>query len=296
MSRKERRVGIIGGTGLGQALTGEHGGEEHNIDTPFGEPSGPIITTEIEGVPAAIVARHGAGHMLNPSSVPYQANIYALRKMGVRHIIASGACGSLAEEIEPRHLIVPDQVIDKTFKRSNSFFDGHLAVHVDFAYPFCEQLRDLLIAAAREVGTTVHEGGTYVCMEGPQFSTRAESQMHQAWGGHLVGMTCMPEAKLAREAEMCYALLALATDYDCWRPHAGSVDKHQLMNEIIANVNAATEYAVVVIRQAVAGAGELLEDDCEHHRALELGMWSDKEKITDPTWKKLRLLIEAYVF
>ena len=295
MSKVTERIGIIGGTGLGQALTQQEGGEEHEVSTPFGDPSGPIILAEIESVPVAILARHGEGHMLNPSSVPYQANIYALKEMGVRHIIASGACGSLVEEIAPRHLVIADQVIDKTFKRPNSFFDGHLAVHVDFAYPFCDQLRNLLIRAAADVGTTVHETGTYVCMEGPQFSSRAESLMHRGWGGHLVGMTCMPEAKLAREAEMCYALVALATDYDCWRVHEGDVDKHQLMNEIIANVNAATEYAVALIRKAVAGAGELLGADCEHHHALELGIWSDKEMITDPTWKKLKGLIAKYV-
>ena len=296
MNKVMRRIGIIGGTGLGQALTQNSDGEEHDISTPFGPPSGPIITSKIDSVPVAILARHGAGHMLNPSCVPYQANIYALKKMGVAHIIASGACGSLVEEIQPRHLVIPDQVIDKTFKRANTFFDHHLAVHVDFAYPFCQQLRNVLIDTAAGLECTSHDKGVYVCMEGPQFSTRAESQMHRAWGGHLIGMTCMPEAKLAREAEMCYALVALATDYDCWRPHQGSTDKHQLINEIIANVNAATESAVTLIKKTVVAAADLLHTDCEHHRALELGIWSDKEKITDPTWKKLSLLIEKYVF
>ena len=288
------RIGIIGGSGLGDALTLQAGGTAVAVDTPFGEPSAPIITTEIESVPVAFLSRHGLGHMLSPSSVPYRANIYALKKLGVTHIIASGATGSLAEQIEPRHLVVPDQLIDKTFRRVGSFFEGELAVHVDFAYPFCQKLRQSLLDAAEAVDTTVHDGGTYLCMEGPQFSTRAESILHRSWGAQLVGMTCMPEARLAREAEMCYALVALPTDYDCWKEHPGDRDKHALMNEIIANLNAATENAIKLIKAAIGRTAELLDTDCEHQRALELGIWSDKNRITDPTWHKLKLLIEKY--
>jgi len=289
------RIGIIGGSGLAQALTQTTTGTEHTMDTPFGEPSGPIITSEIDSVPIAFLARHGAGHMLNPSVVPYRANIHALKQLGVTHIIASGACGSLQQQIEPRHLVIPDQIIDKTFKRDNSFFDGHLAVHVDFAYPFCQQLRELLLSTADSVNTTVHSSGTYVCMEGPQFSTRAESLLHQSWGAHLIGMTVMPEAKLAREAEICYAMVALPTDYDCWRQHSGSADKHSLMTEIIGNLNDATENAIKLISAAVSKAAPLLEQTCQHHRALELAIWSDKQQITDPTFNKLQLLIDKYV-
>ena len=290
-----RRIGIIGGSGLGDALAQQTAGTEQQIDTPFGAPSGPILTTEIDSIPIAFLSRHGAGHMLNPSVVPYRANIYALKKLGVTHIIASGACGSLVEEIAPRELVIADQVIDRTFKRANSFFDGYLAVHVDFAYPFCQSMRQLLLDAAGSIDVKVHNSGTYVCMEGPQFSTRAESLLHRDWGGHLIGMTCMPEAKLAREAEMCYALVALPTDYDCWKPHQGDTDKHSLMSEIIENLNVATENAIKLIKAAVSQAGPLLEATCEHHKSLELGIWSDKNNITDPIWDKLNLLIEKHV-
>ena len=295
MAHKQRRIGIIGGSGLGPALAQATNGVENDIDTPFGKTSAPVITTEFESIPIAFLARHGVGHMFNPSSVPYRANIYALKQLGVTHIIASGACGSLAEHIEPRHLVVPDQVIDKTFKRANSFFDGDLAVHVYFAYPFCEQIRRLLLDAAESVQTKVHPDGTYICMEGPQFSTRAESLLHQSWGAHLIGMTCMPEAKLAREAEICYGLLALPTDYDCWKPHAGDKDKHSLMKEIIENLNAATENAIKLIQAAIKNAAPLLEADCEHQHSLEMAIWSDKTYIIDPVWKKLDLLIHNYI-
>lgn len=295
MSNHIKRVGIIGGSGLGQALGRQMDGQAHDIETPFGTPSAPIVTGELEGVEIAFLARHGAGHMLNPSSVPYRANIYALKELGVTHIIASGAVGSLVEEIAPRDLVIPDQVIDKTFKRANSFFDGLLAVHVDFAYPFTEELRQLLLGVANEVATTVHASGTYVCMEGPQFSTRAESLMHRQWGGHLIGMTAMPEAKLAREAEICYALVCLPSDYDCWKPHDGHADKHALMAEIIENLEAATQNAIALIKAALKKISPLLETPHEHHSALEMGIWSEKSLITDPIYNKLRLLIEKYL-
>lgn len=290
-----KRLGIIGGSGLGQALARQMEGQVHDLETPFGAPSAPMVTGQLEGVEIAFLARHGAGHMLNPSSVPYRANIYALKQLGVTHIIASGAVGSLVEEIAPRDLVIPDQVIDKTFKRANSFFDGHLAVHVDFAYPFTEELRQLLISVADQVDTTVHSSGTYVCMEGPQFSTRAESLLHRQWGGQLIGMTAMPEAKLAREAEICYALVCLPTDYDCWKPHDGQMDKHALMAEIIENLEAATQNAIDLITAAVKNIAPLLEAPHEHHHALEMGIWSDKSRITDPMYDKLSLLIEKYI-
>jgi len=295
VSTELKRLGIIGGTGLGQALMQQTSGTEEFLDTPFGAPSGTVITTKWHSAPIVFLARHGQGHMLNPSSVPYQANIHAFKQLGVTHIIASGACGSLVEEIAPRDLVIPDQIIDKTYKRANSFFDGDLAVHVDFAYPFCEKLRQLLISAASSLDTKIHKSGTYVCMEGPQFSTKAESMMHRSWSAQLIGMTCMPEAKLAREAEMCYALLALATDYDCWKPHPGDKDKHALMNEIIENVHAATENALKLISKAVEMIAPVLESPCEHHQALELGIWSDKNEITDPIHEKHELLIAKYI-
>jgi len=295
VAKPVKRIGIIGGSGLGQALASQTRGVEVDVDTPFGSPSAPIVTAEIDSIPVAFLARHGKGHLLNPSSVPYRANIYALKSLGVSHIIASGACGSLQESIRPADLVIADQVIDKTFKRANSFFDDHLAVHVDFAYPFCQQMRKALLGVARQVPTTVHENGTYVCMEGPAFSTRAESLLHQSWGAHLIGMTCMPEAKLAREAEMCYALVALPTDYDCWKPHDGDTDKHLLMKEIVQNLQRATENAIRLIMLALPAIADLRKATCEHQKALEMAIWSDKNHVTDPTWNKLKLFIEKYL-
>ena len=221
------KIGIIGGSGLGDAVCGG-GGRAVSVDTPFGATSGPMIESEWNGVSVALLNRHGPGHLINPSMVNYRANIYALKAVGCTHIIASGAVGSLREEIKPKDLVVPDQVIDKTFRRTPTFFDEGLAVHIELASPFCPVLRKHLLSCADSVSTTVHDGGTYVCMEGPAFSTRAESEMHRAWGGDLIGMTCMPEARLAREAENAYALVALPSDYDCWRPQPADLDKHEL--------------------------------------------------------------------
>ncbi len=194
-------IGIIGGTGLGEALFGQAGGQEHRLDTPFGPPSAPIRIVDWHGAQVALLQRHGDGHRFNPSQVPYRANIYALKALGVTHIIASGAVGSLRAKIAPRHLVIVDQVIDKTYRRTPTFFDEGLAVHVELAEPFCPQLRSVLQSVAAKADTTVHPQGTYICMEGPAFSTVAESRMHQTWGGDVIGMTAMPEARLAREAE-----------------------------------------------------------------------------------------------
>jgi len=295
MATETGRIGIIGGSGLGAALGSRVSGREHYPDTPFGKPSGPIVAGELEGIPIAFLSRHGPGHTLCPSAVPYRANIWALKQLGTTHIIASGATGSLVEEIAPRDLVICDQVIDKTWRRDQTFFDQGLAVHVDFAYPFCERLRRHLLATARRLDLkNVHPSGTYVCMEGPQFSTRAESLWHRQMGGHLIGMTCMPEAKLAREAEMCYALVALPTDYDCWRPHAGDPDKHSLLREIIDNLNAATENAITLITAAIKNAAELLRQPCEHHRALELAIWSDRQEVPPAVRERLDLLLGKY--
>ena len=283
-------LGIIGGTGLGEALGTLGAGKSHDVDTPFGRPSGPIVMTEIGGVPVALLARHGDGHLLNPSQVPYRANIFALKKLGVTHILASGAVGSLREELAPRQLVIPDQVIDKTFRRPGTFFD-ELAVHVEFAVPFCPSLRNLLVKGTTGLPVRVHQGGTYVCMEGPQFSTRAESEMHRAWGASLIGMTAMPEARLAREAEICYALVALPTDYDCWRPHAQGLDQAKLLEEIIGNVKAATQNAVELIRRVIPGVPALADKGCACQSALALAIWSDRARISPAVRQKLAPLL-----
>ncbi len=287
-------IGIIGGTGLGESLGVLGAGQSHSIDTPFGPPSGPVITTQIAGIPCALLSRHGEGHVLGPSSVPFRANIFALKTLGVTHILASAAVGSLREQIAPRELVLPDQVIDKTFCRPNSFFDG-LAAHVEMAMPFCPTLRSLLSRVGATLPVKLHSRGTYVCMEGPQFSTRAESEMHRAWGADLIGMTLMPEAKLAREAEICYAAVALATDYDCWRKRPDDEDKLRLLEEIIGNVKAATQNALSLIAHAIPHVAAQMATPCDCQSALKLAIWSDHRYITDETRARLHPLIGKYV-
>ena len=274
------RIGIIGGSGLGDAL-GVESGRRCDLDTPFGAPSSPIVLTAWSGVEIAILQRHGEGHLLSPDRVPYRANIFALKQLGVTHVVASGATGSLREQIKPGHLVVPDQAIDKTHGREATFYEG-AAVHVEMANPFCPVMRRWLLAASERLeDTTVHGAGTYVCMQGPAFSTRAESLMHRSWGGDLIGMTCMPEAKLAREAEMAYALVALPTDFDCWRPRADGGGAEELLAEIIGNLEAATAASIRLIRTALDDVALLTEAPSPSHDALKLAIWSDKSKI-DP--------------
>ncbi len=270
------RIGIIGGTGLGESLGAFGRGKLNDVDTPFGKPSAPIVTMEVEGVPVALLARHGEGHRFNPSFVPYRANIYAL------------------EKIAPKNLVIADQVIDKTFRRASTFFE-EFAVHIDFAAPFCPTLRKLLQEAGRASPARVHDRGTYVCMEGPQLSTRAESELHRAWGADLIGMTVMPEAKLAREAEICYALVALPTDYDCWKPSPGDLDKVQVIEEILRNLKEATQNATDLIRRTLPAAGALDDAPCSCRSALSLGIWSSRKQIPDDVRQRLRLLLGKYL-
>ena len=334
------KIGLIGGTGLGQALAAASAeGTRHEIDTPFGRPSDAIIETTWAGVPVLILSRHGPGHLLNPSQVPFRANLFALKRLGCTHVLASGAVGSLREEFKPRDLVIPDQVIDKTFRRPGTFFEN-AAVHVEFAEPFCPVLRQILLdaAASREgeapseppregsatdqpaVGNpqspmpaepptpnpepfSVHPRGCYVAMEGPAFSTRAESLMHRLWGGDLIGMTAMPEAKLAKEAELPYALVALVTDYDCWRhkptttpADAPAADPHELLKEILANVRAATANAVALMKRAVELMAQRRDAlaACPARRALELAVWSDKSRIDPAEVQRLAPLWMRY--
>jgi len=318
----EFRIGLIGGSGLATSLQSQTSGTRHEIQTPFGNPSDAILETNWSGVPILFLSRHGPGHTLNPSQVPYRANIFALKMLGCTHILASGAVGSLRDEFKPRDLVIPDQIIDKTSKRAATFYD-RAAVHVEFAEPFCPVLRRILLDAstnpskpgAEAAGDapgpssmtpfSVHDRGCYVAMEGPAFSTRAESLMHRLWGGDLIGMTAMPEAKLAKEAEISYALIALVTDYDCWRrppsiakpadEESQGADAQTLLQEIIANLQAATDNAVALMKRAVelmATRRELLES-CPAQSALKLAIWSDRSKIPidevqrlSPLWMK----------
>ncbi|HYE21522.1 MAG TPA: MTAP family purine nucleoside phosphorylase [Tepidisphaeraceae bacterium] len=331
------KIGLIGGTGLGQALTESVSADavrRHEVETPFGPPSDAILETTWAGVPVFILSRHGAGHLHNPSRVPFRANLFALKQLGVTHILASGAVGSLREEFRPRDLVVPDQIIDKTFRRAGTYFDK-AAVHVEFAEPFCPVLRGVLLEAGSGVRVqgsgnaavaggsdpepsalnpepfAVHDRGCYVCMEGPAFSTRAESLMHRLWGGDLIGMTAMPEAKLAKEAEIAYALVALVTDYDCWRNKPQRViptdapgasvpdhakDPHELLTEILGHLKVATANAVSLIKRAVeiiaADPGRVAS--CPAHRALELAIWSDKSRIDPAEVQRLAPLWMKY--
>ena len=288
-------IGLIGGTGLGETIFGQAGGTERVIETPFGPPSGPIRIVEWHGAEVALLARHGDGHLLNPSHVPYRANIYAFKTLGVTHVIAGGAVGSLREHIKPRDLVIVDQIIDRTCRRTPTFFDDGLAVHVEFADPFCPDLRKVLLSVADSSADTVHDKGTYVCMEGPAFSTRAESHMHRAWGGDVIGMTALPEAKLAREAEMSYAMIALATDYDCWRPHEPGSTGQELLTEIMGHLKVATANAAALMRAAVAALVERPPATSAAHDALRLAIWSDRTKITPEVARKYGPLLSRHI-
>lgn len=284
-------IGIIGGTGLGDILT-EHITDQTTVDadTPFGKPSSAITIGAMGKNKIAFLNRHGPGHIYNPSKVPYAANIFALKQLGVTSLITSCAVGSLQDTIRPKDLIIPDQFIDKTFKRQNTFFDGLGAVHCEFSHPCCERLRTVIIAAAENINVTTHSKATYVCMEGPQFSTRAESLMHKAWGADLIGMTALPEAKLAREAQMCYALIALASDYDCWKEHDITKGKFALLEEIIDNVTAATMNAIELVRAVLNSNEQLCDDSCPCRNSLELALWTKQENIDPQKRKELDVL------
>lgn len=288
-------IGVIGGTGLGEALFGETGGEEHNLDTPFGRLSSPVRVVTWHGLDVALLARHGAGHVFNPAQVPYRANLYALKALGVTHVLASGAVGSLRAEIKPRDLVVVDQIIDQTYRRTPTFFDEGLAVHVEFAEPFCPQLRRLLLSAAGKVGTTVHPRGTYVCMEGPAFSTVAESNLHRTSGGDLIGMTALPEAKLAREAEMSYALVALVTDFDCWKAHEPGKDRQALLAEIIGHLQAATANAIALLRAAIEAFAAAPPGPSPIHTGLDLAVWTERARITPAVRQRYGVLLERWL-
>jgi 5'-methylthioadenosine phosphorylase len=289
----EGLVGVIGGSGLGEALL-EHitDARQENIDTPFGDPSGPIIVGRLGDRQIAYLNRHGEGHTLPPSEVPYAANIFALKKLGVTTLIASGAVGSLAERLAPKQLAVVDQFIDKTFRRQSSFFGKMGAVHCELSHPCCQRLRQAVLNAGNEIEAYVHDGATYICMEGPQFSTRAESLMHRTWGGDIIGMTAMPEAKLAREAQMCYVLIALVSDYDCWREHDVSVGKLDLLKEIIGNLTAATLNAIELIKKVLEYDGDLCSEDCDCRKSLELAVWTKPEALNETQRQQLEVLFE----
>jgi 5'-methylthioadenosine phosphorylase len=222
------------------------------VRTPFGAPSDRLVIGRLGDVSVAFLPRHGRGHRISPSELPFRANVYALRTLGVEAVIAVSAVGSLRAEIAPGHLVVPDQFIDRTYARVSSFFGNGLVAHVSFADPVCAEVTRLVAEAAREAGGTVHARGTYVCIEGPQFSTRAESELYRSWGGHVIGMTNVQEAKLAREAGMCFATVAMATDYDCWKTTAGGVDVQEILRVLGANVDLAKRLIRIAVPRLAA--------------------------------------------
>jgi 5'-methylthioadenosine phosphorylase len=281
-------IGIIGGSGL-YAMEGLADVREVRVDTPFGPPSDAVVHGRLGDAELLFLPRHGRGHRLLPSELPFRANLWALKHLGAERVIAVGAVGSLREEIAPGHLVVPDQFLDRTFNRVGTFFGGGIVAHVAFGDPVCPVLSQALVASARRLGATVHAGGTYVCMEGPQFSTRAESELYRSWGAHVIGMTNLQEAKLAREAELCFATLALATDYDCWKQDAHEVAIADVLAVLNANVALAKRVVHDVVPTLTRAPG------CGCGRALEHAIITDPALIPAQVKRDLAPIIGRYV-
>jgi 5'-methylthioadenosine phosphorylase len=279
---------VIGGSGL-YDIEGMTDIEEVNIDTPFGKPSDTITIGKLEGVGIAFLPRHGKGHHISPTELPVRANIYALKSLGVEHIIASCSVGSFKKEIEPGHLLIPDQLVDRTRSRVNTFFEGGIVSHIAFADPFCPVLSQVLIEAAKEAGATVHPEGTLVVMEGPAFSTRAESRLYRSWDADIIGMTALPEAKLAREAEICYAIIGCITDYDSWWHSAEPITIDIILNTMRQNVSA-TKSIIKLVVSRIPG-----KPDCGCATALEMAIVTAPEMIPAEQKEKLKLLIGKYM-
>lgn len=261
------RIGILGGSGL-YDMPGLTGRREERVSTPFGEPSDAVLLGTLDGEELAFLPRHGRGHRYNPSEVNYRANIWALRSLGVEWVLSVSAVGSLREQVVPGHIVVIDQFIDRTKARHATFFEGGIVGHVSMADPVCPALREILLGAAREAGATVHDGGTYICMEGPAFSTRAESHLYRSWGGTVIGMTNLPEAKLAREAGMSYATLAMATDYDCWHSAHDAVTVDQVVAVLRANVALAQRAIACAVPRIAAFQGPRPVENAAEHAVM----------------------------
>ena len=286
--RKPVLIAIIGGSGVYE-IEGMEVEEEVDIDTPFGKPSDTITIGRVGGRQVAFLPRHGKNHQFNPTSIPQLANIWALKKVGVFWVVGVSATGSLKEGIKPRDFVIPDQVIDRTRHRKYTFFSD-IAVHASFADPFDPIMRKLILDACRYEDITTHDGGTYVCMEGPMFSTRAESNMHRSWGASLIGMTALPEAKLAREAEMCYASMSLVTDYDVWK-YGEYVSVEAVIKAMEGNVVNAKKVLGRVIKTIPLGA----ENECEASRALKNSIQTKPVAITPKIRDKVGLFINKYL-
>lgn len=282
------RIGIIGGSGLYdmEALTDR---EERLLSTPFGSPSGPYVVATLRGKRVAFLARHGDGHRLTPTELNYRANIYGFKLLGVEWILSASAVGSLQEQYRPLDIVFPDQFIDRTRSRIGTFFGNGVVAHVAFAHPLCVELSTLAAEVASGLGARVHNGGTYVCMEGPQFSTLAESNLYRSWGGHVIGMTNLQEAKLALEAEIAYSTMALVTDYDCWHPDHDSVTVEMIIANLTRNAK--------IAQQVIAGTVERLDVDqrVAAHSALKTAIITRPTAIPDAVKRDLAPIIGKYV-
>ena len=287
----QAQIGIIGGSGLYQmeALTDI---EEVRVETPFGDPSDAIILGTLDGTRVAFLARHGRGHTLMPSELPFRANIYAMKSLGVEYLISASAVGSLKEAAKPLDMVVPDQFIDRTRNRISTFFGEGLVAHIAFGDPVCPNLAKLVADAVDSLelaDVTLHRGGTYVCIEGPAFSTKAESNLYRSWGATVIGMTNLPEAKLAREAEIAYATLALVTDYDCWHPDHDSVTVEMVIGNLQKNAANAQRVIREVVNRIAAAPPE-----SEAHSALKYAIITPLDKAPPTTLEKLSLLLQKY--
>jgi 5'-methylthioadenosine phosphorylase len=281
-------IGIIGGSGL-YSMPGFERHEERTIDTPWGAPSDAYIVGHLGGREVAFLARHGRGHRLAPSELNFRANIWGMKSLGVERILSLSAVGSLKEEHKPLDFVIPYQFVDRTRGRVSTFFGDGLVAHISFAHPICTQMADVAHAAGQDAGVRVKLGGTYLCMEGPAFSTLAESNLYRSWGMDVIGMTNLQEAKLAREAELCYTTIAMVTDYDCWHPEHDAVT----VNDIIANLTQNAANAAKLVKAAVAAMPEMRT--CKCGSALANALITDRKAIPAATRKKLELLVGKYL-
>ena len=282
------QIGIIGGSGL-YDMADVTDRKDVTLTTPFGEPSGPYVLGTLRGKRVAFLARHGAGHRLLPSELNFRANVFGMKLLGVEYILSASAVGSLREQYKPLDIVIPDQFYDRTRGRVSTFFGRGLAAHVGFAHPFCRILSHVVHDSGTQSGATIHKGGTYVCMEGPQFSTLAESKLYRSWGMDIIGMTNLQEAKLAREAEICYSTIALVTDYDCWHPEHDSVTVEMVIANLTQNAQTA--------QRIIAGAIERLpyERTCECASALKFALITRPDTIPEQTRKELAPLVGKYL-
>lgn len=284
----EAEIGIIGGSGL-YSMAALEGRQEVNVETPWGMPSDAYVLGTLGGRKVAFLARHGRGHRIMPSNLNFRANIYGLKKLGVKWVISFSAVGSLKEELAPLDFCLPDQFIDRTRGRVSTFFDDEIVVHIGFSHPICSVLASAAEKACRAVGVKVHRGGTYLCMEGPAFSTLAESNLYRSWGCDVIGMTNLQEAKLAREAEMSYATIAMVTDYDCWHPSHDAVTVDQVIEYLTKNSAHAQAVAVEAVRNVP------VDTPSPYASALKNAILTDRSKISDASREKYSLLVEKYL-